>query len=230
MAVLALCALPSCGLVRENVDGYVNVTFEIDEEGGHYCSNDLFNPGSEGGDWSEGEGVSVDRDDIVQASILTVRTHGVVTCKLCVAPGAPRVKEHAIPFTYGRYGGARRGTFVVTTASPLSVKATATPDTIPAGESALLQVSVFGGVPLYEYAWSPSDGLSDTNVPSPIASPTVTTTYTVQVTDSVGQQATASVTVTVSSPECRPLLAPCTANEQCCSKLCHPRNLVCIEG
>jgi gliding motility-associated-like protein len=45
------------------------------------------------------------------------------------------------------------------------------------------------------YSWSPSGTLSCANCPTPVASPTVTTTYTLTVTDSLG--CTASDTVTV---------------------------------
>ncbi len=46
------------------------------------------------------------------------------------------------------------------------------------GENAML--SALGGI---SYEWSPSTGLSATNVPNPIASPSITTTYTVIGTD-----------------------------------------------
>ncbi|MBK7966549.1 MAG: gliding motility-associated C-terminal domain-containing protein [Bacteroidetes bacterium] len=55
-------------------------------------------------------------------------------------------------------------------------------------------ISAGGGV---EYIWSPTTGLSDPNIPNPIASPTVTTEYTVTVKDQYGCTATASVTVSV---------------------------------
>lgn len=51
-----------------------------------------------------------------------------------------------------------------------------------------------GGV---EYTWSPVTGLSDPNIPNPIASPTQTTEYTVTVKDQYGCTATATVTVSV---------------------------------
>jgi hypothetical protein len=47
------------------------------------------------------------------------------------------------------------------------------------------------------YSWSPSAGLSATNVAQPVANPTATTTYTVTVTGSNGCTATSAVTVTV---------------------------------
>ncbi len=47
------------------------------------------------------------------------------------------------------------------------------------------------------YIWSPSTGLNNTNISDPIASPTVTTTYTLQVTDIFGCTDTDEVTVFV---------------------------------
>lgn len=65
--------------------------------------------------------------------------------------------------------------------------------TICEGSSTTLQAS--GGT---TYLWSPSIGLSDANVANPIASPTVTTTYTVSVYDAGSAcPATGTVTVTV---------------------------------
>lgn len=55
-------------------------------------------------------------------------------------------------------------------------------------------ISAGGGI---EYSWTPSTGLSDTTISNPIASPVVTTEYTVTVKDQFGCTATASVTVSV---------------------------------
>jgi large repetitive protein len=60
------------------------------------------------------------------------------------------------------------------------------------GESTPL--SAGGGI---EYSWSPANGLSDSTISNPIASPTVTTEYMVTVKDQNGCTATASVTVSV---------------------------------
>ncbi len=66
------------------------------------------------------------------------------------------------------------------------------------GQSAVL--NVITGSPSYTYNWGPPVNLSCTNCPDPIASPTVTTTYTVTVTDSNGCSVERQVTVTVESP------------------------------
>jgi gliding motility-associated-like protein len=50
------------------------------------------------------------------------------------------------------------------------------------------------------YSWSPSTGLSSTNIPNPVATPTVTTTYTVTVLDSNGCKNDTAVTLYVMQP------------------------------
>ncbi len=47
------------------------------------------------------------------------------------------------------------------------------------------------------YNWAANPSLSQTNIPNPLASPEITTTYEVSVTDDIGCQNTASVLVTV---------------------------------
>jgi len=87
----------------------------------------------------------------------------------------------------------------VTVAS--AVIAEAGPDrTIAAGGSTTLAGSASGGVEPYTYSWSPTAGLSDPNIAQPTASPLATTTYTLTVTDNLGQASTDSATVTVAPP------------------------------
>ena len=50
------------------------------------------------------------------------------------------------------------------------------------------------------YSWTPSTGLNNTNIANPIASPTVTTTYILEVTDIFGCTDTDQVTITVDVP------------------------------
>ncbi len=57
--------------------------------------------------------------------------------------------------------------------------------------------TVTGGTPPYTYSWSPSTGLSATNVLKPVANPSTGTTYTLLVTDSKGCTASDSTIVTV---------------------------------
>jgi gliding motility-associated-like protein len=66
--------------------------------------------------------------------------------------------------------------------------------TISKGYSSQLNVTGSG---LVSYSWSPSTGLSATNIANPVASPSVTTTYAVTVTNSLGLSTVVYVTVTV---------------------------------
>ncbi|MDX2002113.1 MAG: PKD domain-containing protein [Chitinophagales bacterium] len=88
--------------------------------------------------------------------------------------------------------GCRNNDSLLITVNPLPV-ALVSPDTaICIGQSANL--SARGGT---SYVWSPASGLSNANIANPVASPTVTTVYTVQVTDANGCSNNASVRVTV---------------------------------
>jgi hypothetical protein len=81
-----------------------------------------------------------------------------------------------------------------------TLEAEAGPDKeIMVGESAVLEGSASGGLAPYSYSWSPTVGLSNPNATQPTASPGSTTTYTLTVTDSLGQTDSDSVTVTVIS-------------------------------
>jgi gliding motility-associated-like protein len=65
---------------------------------------------------------------------------------------------------------------------------------ISKGYSSQLNVSGSG---IVSYSWSPSTGLSATNIANPIATPSQTTTYTVTVTHSSGAVYTQNITVVV---------------------------------
>jgi hypothetical protein len=81
----------------------------------------------------------------------------------------------------------------------LSVSATATPDTIDAGQSSQLATLVAGGKPPYTLFWEPADGLdpADETDPNPVVFPLADTTYVVTVTDDEDQMASADAGVTV---------------------------------
>ncbi|MBK8567551.1 MAG: choice-of-anchor D domain-containing protein [Saprospiraceae bacterium] len=67
------------------------------------------------------------------------------------------------------------------------------------GQSTTLGASGTGGSGSYSYAWSPGQGLSQTNIPNPIASPNTATTYTVLVTDANGCTASDAVVISVNA-------------------------------
>lgn len=90
-------------------------------------------------------------------------------------------------------GGCSANDVVTVTVIPLPAADAGSNVTICAGSSATLNAS--GGT---SYSWTPAAGLSSTTIANPVANPSVTTTYTVTVTNS-GCSATDVVTVTVST-------------------------------
>ncbi len=88
---------------------------------------------------------------------------------------------------------------VVVTVNPLPVVNAGADTGICVGQSVALggNPTATGGAPPYTYSWTPATGLNNAAVANPTATPTTTTTYTVQVTDSQGGQTTDQVVVTV---------------------------------
>jgi subtilisin family serine protease len=68
------------------------------------------------------------------------------------------------------------------------------PDVFTSVASGSVNIWVTGGT---SYSWSPTTGLDDPAISNPVASPSVTTSYTVTVTDADGCTGTAEVTVKV---------------------------------
>lgn len=91
----------------------------------------------------------------------------------------------------GTCPGTFRDTVTVTVSSSVVADAGNNVSICPGGST---QLNATGGV---FYVWSPTSGLSASNISNPVASPTTTTTYVVTVTDANGCSATDSVTVTV---------------------------------
>ncbi len=88
--------------------------------------------------------------------------------------------------------GCASVTTVIVSNTGTAIADAGTAVTITQGQSTMLN-GTGGGT----YSWSPPDGLSCTNCATPVASPSVTTTYTLTVTDSLGCTATDTVTVFV---------------------------------
>jgi gliding motility-associated-like protein len=82
------------------------------------------------------------------------------------------------------------------TVNPLPGLTMAPDTTIVPGTSTTLNPSVTGNIVTYQ--WSPSIGLNDPTSKNPVASPSVTTVYTLNITDDKGCEASGTVKVTVS--------------------------------
>lgn len=84
------------------------------------------------------------------------------------------------------------GTYEVDVIGTLPVTASPTSIQVDAGDT--VQLFATGAT---NYSWSPATGLSCTNCPNPIASPTETTVYTVTGTDDFGCSGEATVTILI---------------------------------
>jgi hypothetical protein len=93
----------------------------------------------------------------------------------------------------------RTSTLKVLQGNVYMVNASASPDSVCQGVSSQLNAAVLGGTSPLTYAWTPTTGLTDPTLPNPMASPDVTTTYKVTVTDALLNTTEDSVTVTVLS-------------------------------
>ena len=89
------------------------------------------------------------------------------------------------------------GTDQVTITVGGNLNVDATPGTINACPGETIQLGATGGT---FYQWSPNTGLSNTNIADPTATPAVTTTYSVTVTDDNGCTGTTDMTIFVNTP------------------------------
>ena len=81
--------------------------------------------------------------------------------------------------------------------SSVTVTVSANPPAIPEGGSSILTATPNGGSGSRSYQWNPSSSLNNATIQSPTATPNTTTTYTVHVTDGIGQTADGQVEVKV---------------------------------
>jgi gliding motility-associated-like protein len=78
-----------------------------------------------------------------------------------------------------------------------TVEATANPSVINKGETAQLTAVVSGGSGNYTYSWTPAQGLDNSTIANPVATPDDTTVYTVTVTDITNECAAGTDTTLV---------------------------------
>ena len=91
-----------------------------------------------------------------------------------------------------------RVTVIVEGSAVVPLTVDAGPDRqVDPGETISLQALASGGVKPYVVLWLPETSLSNPNILAPSASPQVTTTYTITLTDAVGATTSDSVTITV---------------------------------
>jgi hypothetical protein len=113
-------------------------------------------------------------------------SNGMTTASITVAPNATQTYSVTVSDCY-----SSQTVDQVVTVNPTSVISISPPlTTIPQGGSVALSAS--GAV---SYSWSPSNGLSCTNCPNPIASPNTSTTYTVTGTNAIGCTSTSTAQV-----------------------------------
>jgi len=112
-----------------------------------------------------------------------------LSCDSCPDPWAQGPANSSFANSYFVTGtssyGCTSSAFVSVTSHPgPTVTASTSQDSLCYGHSANLNAIGVGGN--ITYNWAPASGLSCTNCPSPVATPTVPTMYTVTVTDSSG--------------------------------------------
>jgi hypothetical protein len=91
----------------------------------------------------------------------------------------------------------RTATIFVRSGDSVYVVASATPDSICAGESSQLFARTIKGKSPISFSWTPTTGLNDPNIADPIASPVVNTLYHVRVVDSVSHSAADSTYIRI---------------------------------
>ena len=84
---------------------------------------------------------------------------------------------------------------------PVSVTVTANPTIITRGSSTMLNAQATGGNWQFSYDWTPSETLNNSNIKSPMANPTTTTTYTCTVTSGTYSNADSCTVIVVCPPE-----------------------------
>ncbi|MCS7086302.1 MAG: hypothetical protein NZ534_09545, partial [Bacteroidia bacterium] len=138
-------------------------------------------------------------EDIVQTRALDFL---MVGDQATSAPVSYRTYEIAGQF-WGAYRDRSNADFAIrlgVTKANFVLQATANPSTINCGGSSQLS-AVASPSNNVTFVWTPATGLSNPNIANPVASPSLTTTYTVTATNTVtGQVSQKFVTVTVVNP------------------------------
>ncbi|TND00892.1 MAG: PKD domain-containing protein, partial [Bacteroidetes bacterium] len=117
-----------------------------------------------------------------------------LSCTNCSAPNASPAATTTYTLTLTDANGCVNTDDVIVTVNTLPVAVAGADAALCNGDSAVLNGSGGG-----TYSWLPATNLSNTSSATPTADPSVTTTYTLQVTDINGCQDTDAVVVTVNA-------------------------------
>jgi cysteine-rich repeat protein len=200
LALAAVATLPACpGLETPNC-AIVQLRLRAGE-----CQV-IHNACRADGEWVDGDGLNLFPADggysfFVQT---TSKANDPIERQLCADPGNPSSEvfvEQDYLYTTQSNSSAGQGAFGIDSTRDLQVAVTATPDTVVPGQSAVLEATPSGGLPPYSYQWVPADGVSGQGQ-FVTATPTATTAYQVNVTDSRGAQQQAFVKVLVTPSLC----------------------------
>jgi RHS repeat-associated protein len=138
---------------------------------------------------------------ILQGNTLELKNTSTLTN---YSGGMIKVSQKLIVWPQASYFAASNSQLLVYpfSTTPLMVNA-GDPQTTCSSTSVTLggQPTANGGTLPYTYSWAPVTGLNASNVANPVAKPSVSTTYTLTVTDGIGKSKISTVAVTVlSSP------------------------------
>lgn len=159
------------------------------ESPGPWVIGDHFQPDQENQAWPSGVFLADPEVDVT--------LH--VTRRICATADVAPVVGRRLAYKYAFEGEWGQGELVLTTARELQVivQASSTDHVIHPGESIQLFPGIIGGVAPFAYQWSPASSLSSGTAQNPIATPQLTTTYTVLVSDATGNSGTGSITINV---------------------------------
>ncbi|HRZ76601.1 MAG TPA: choice-of-anchor J domain-containing protein, partial [Bacteroidales bacterium] len=143
-----------------------------------------------------------------QAPFGTFTGHGITNLGNGTATFDPSVavtypaflNRHEIKYSYTSPGGCTNVASIFVTVHYVPTVNAGANQTICLGNVAQLNAIPGGGTPPYGYAWNNAGSLSNALIRNPIASPLVTTNYTVTITDFNGCQNTDEVLITVNDP------------------------------
>jgi gliding motility-associated-like protein len=184
--------------------GAVNPTPDMQE----ICSGDMISIFVETADGTTDDIVIVveDNPDVTGETLPTITFAGAGTINdvLTINPGVttPQVVTYTARVVIPGVDCPGPDTVITITIYPdILIDFNPNPVVICPGADTQLNPIITGGNGNYvTYSWSPTTSLDDPTSPTPIATPTTQTTYTVQVTDDLGCTGTGSVVVDVAPP------------------------------